>query len=290
MRPIKSLRLAGLLLTLSVSLTLVPETQAALAQEPLGPSAPDRRPVTIQRGGRTVQTTVLGTEPAPDGRPVRAGSLIVTFRPGAAHPARESAHRRGGALAADSLGLPHTGRVQIRPGAAPQAIAAYRSHPDVESVEPDYVVRATHTPNDPGFVVQWNMARIGMPTAWDRQRSGLGTRIAILDCGIFSSSSDGLASDDQPGHPDIRDKVVLERDFTASPTGTDDLCNHGTHVAGTAAASTNNGLGVAGVGYNAGILNGKVLGDDGSGSTSSVVAGIVWATDNGAKVINLSLG
>ena len=290
MHAIHSIRLTGMLLALSVSVPLAPDPPVALAQEPLASTAPDRRPATIQRGGRLVQTTVLGTELAPDGRPMRAGGLIVKFRPDAAGPARESAHRGAGVLAIDTLGLPDTGRVQVRPGTTARAIAAYRSRPDVEFVEPHYVVRTTHTTNDPGFAVQWNMTKIGMPSAWDREQSGSSTRIAILDCGIYSSSSDGLASDNRPGHPDIRDKVVLERDFTASPTGADDLYHHGTHVAGVAAASTNNGLGVAGVGYNSGIMNGKVLGDDGAGSVSTVVGGIVWAADNGAKVINMSLG
>ena len=290
MRQIHAARFAVVLLALILFVLPGPGVLLAQGQQPPGPSAPGRKTVTIERGGRMIQTTVLEQERAPDGRPMRAGSLIVKFRPGAAQPARESAHRGVGALAADPLGLPDAGRVQIQPGTTARAIAAYRAHPDVEFVEPDYVVRATHMPNDPGFVVQWGLTKIGMPAAWDHQQSGSGTRIAILDCGIFSSSSTWLTSDDQPGHPDIRDKVILERDFTASPHGADDLCNHGTHVAGIAAASTNNGLGVAGVGYNASILNGKVLGDDGLGSTSMAASGIVWAADNGARVINMSLG
>jgi thermitase len=83
---------------------------------------------------------------------------------------------------------------------------------------------------------------------------------------------------------------VARQDFSGSSTGTDDYCNHGTHVAGIAAANTNNGLGVAGVGYDTRLLNGKVLDDTGSGASSTIVNGITWATDNGASVINLSLG
>jgi subtilisin family serine protease len=84
--------------------------------------------------------------------------------------------------------------------------------------------------------------------------------------------------------------TVARRDFTGSPSGTDDFCDHGTHVAGIASANTNNGIGVAGVGYDTHLLNGKVLDDFGRGSVSTIAVGLYWAADNGAHVINMSLG
>ncbi len=68
-----------------------------------------------------------------------------------------------------------------------------------------------------------------------------------------------------------------------------DINGHGTHVAGIAAASTNNGGGISGAGYNANIMNVKVLGDGALGYDSDIIQGIYYAADNGAKVINLSL-
>src|SRR5205823_5931944 len=111
------------------------------------------------------------------------------------------------------------------------------------------------------------------------------------DCGIYEA------------HPDLAGKVVDRQDFTGdvanSPTdpATNDRCNHGTHVAGIASAVTNNNTGVAGVGYNTALMNGKVLIETyigsiltGEGTTSWIVAGIEWAASSGANVINMSLG
>jgi subtilisin family serine protease len=131
------------------------------------------------------------------------------------------------------------------------------------------------------------MRAIQAPAAWNVTHGAASIKIAILDCGIYEP------------HPDIAGKVVARKDFSGSPYATDDRCNHGTHVAGIASASTNNGAGVAGVGYNTSLMNGKILLEvyDGagnvigsSGSSTWIVSGIHWAVDNGARVINLSVG
>jgi subtilisin family serine protease len=136
--------------------------------------------------------------------------------------------------------------------------------------------------NDPLYSHQWALDQINAPQAWARGARGALTTIAVVDTGV------DLA------HPDLKAKLVAGRDFVAGktdcPPGPQDQNGHGTHVAGIAAAVTNNGIGVAGVAPAAKIMPVRVLDADGSGSSEDVVAGIRWAADHGAKVINLSLG
>jgi subtilisin family serine protease len=136
--------------------------------------------------------------------------------------------------------------------------------------------------NDPLFPRQWALDQVNAPEAWARGARGARTTIAIVDTGV------DLA------HPDLRAKLVPGDDFVAGardcPAGPQDENGHGTHVAGIAAAVTNNGIGVAGVARDARIMPVRVLDEEGSGSTDDVVAGIRWAADHGAEVINLSLG
>ncbi|MBI2034209.1 MAG: S8 family serine peptidase [Candidatus Levybacteria bacterium] len=178
-----------------------------------------------------------------------------------------------------------------------KALNAYKSNPNVEYVTVDRIARAIFTPNDPYLSQQWGLAKVNAPSAWDIAISSSQTRIAILDCGVYDSASTYRSPDGNFGHPDIRDKVISRINFTTA-SDADDFCNHGTHVAGIAAASTNNGIGVAGLGYNASIVNVKVLGDNGSGTFGWVINGILWASgcdtdpcgEKRAEIINMSLG
>lgn len=168
---------------------------------------------------------------------------------------------------------------------------ALSKNPNIEFAEPDYYAQTLSTPNDTFFDRQWGLENIGQtingvvgkvdadidaPTAWDTTQDGV--KVAILDVGINES------------HPDLAGKVVDRKDFTNSASGTNDVYGHGTHVAGIVAAVTDNSDGVAGVCPGCLLLNGKVLDDSGSGAYSWIANGIIWAADNGAKVINLSLG
>jgi len=136
-------------------------------------------------------------------------------------------------------------------------------------------------PNDPLRDHQWGLDQIKAPGAWSRGALGAGATIAVVDTGV------------DLGHPDLKSKLLpgvdLVTDETCTP-GAQDLNGHGTHVAGIAAAATNNGIGVAGTAPQAKILPVRVLDSTGSGTAADIDAGIRWAADHGAQVINLSLG
>jgi serine protease len=135
--------------------------------------------------------------------------------------------------------------------------------------------------NDPLFSKQWGLDQIDAPEAWARGVSGAGTVIAVVDTGVDLN------------HPDLQRKLVQGADVVAGkrdcPPGPQDENGHGTHVAGIAAAVTDNGIGVAGTAPDAEIMPVRVLDADGSGTSDDVAAGIRYAADHGADVINLSL-
>jgi len=193
------------------------------------------------------------------------------------------------------------------------------SDPNVEYAEPDRILRHTLTPNDPRYNEQWHYFEtaggINAPLAWDKS-TGNGVVVAVIDTGYRPHAD--LAGTILPGYDFISDTFVANdgglRDTDASDPG--DWINpgecgpgdpaafqssswHGTHVAGTIAARTNNSLGVAGVAFNARIVPARVLGKCG-GFTSDIADAIVWtsggtvsgvpANANPAKVLSISLG
>ncbi|MFD5595886.1 S8 family peptidase [Streptomyces griseorubiginosus] len=122
------------------------------------------------------------------------------------------------------------------------------------------------------------VAQIGAPAAWAAGYDGKGVKVAVLDTGIDTT------------HPDLASAVKASKNFTGTDS-TDDMAGHGTHVAATLAGSGERSGGrYKGVAPGAGILNAKVLDDNGEGSDSGVIAGLEWAAGQGAKVANLSLG
>lgn len=158
-----------------------------------------------------------------------------------------------------------------------------RRSPNVNYAEPNYKAYAYEITNDPGILEKWQwgmyktQAASSGESAWNLSKGNAGIKVAVLDTGIDSS------------HEDLAGKVSAVRNCTNSAKA-EDFNGHGTHVAGIIAATSNNSKGVSGIGYNISLINAKVLGDDGSGYYSWIADCMVWATDQGAKVINLSLG
>ena len=151
----------------------------------------------------------------------------------------------------------------------------------VDYVEEDYQAKAAALPNDPFYPDQWGLKNINAQGAWDADVGSESVVIAILDTGINKEN------------PDLKNKVIASvscLSFSCRDYQTSDPAGHGTHVAGIAAAVTNNNEGIAGLSWNSKLMSVKVLDDGGSGYYSQIADGIIWAADNGADVINLSLG
>lgn len=157
-------------------------------------------------------------------------------------------------------------------------MALYNALDEVEYVEPNYTVEAFLTPNDAFYAYQYGPQKISAPAAWDVTTSNSNIRIAIVDTGV------------QTNHPDLVNKLLPGYNFVNGNSNVTDVNGHGTHVAGIAAAATNNNLGIAGIAPSARILPVKALADNGSGISTNIANGIVYAANQGAQVINLSLG
>lgn len=157
-------------------------------------------------------------------------------------------------------------------------IAKLQSNPNVEFAEPNFIAHASLTPNDTYYLqYQPELKKIQVDLAWDIS-NGSGIKVAVLDTGA------------QANHPDLAGKVVLQYDCVTEDAIAEDVNGHGTHTAGTIGANTNNGTGVAGVGYGCQLMIGKVLGNNGSGTYADIIQGLRWAADNKAKIISMSLG
>ena len=186
------------------------------------------------------------------GRAAVAGHLLVGFVDGVGKSGKDDVHAKVGQHLASRRQVSPDGGVELIGVDASTSIEelarSYRADKRIRFAEPDYVVRISDTPNDQYFSLQWGLSKIAAPAAWSVSHGSGSVYVAILDSGIFDEAAGSNAQDGLPGHPDLRGKVVADRDFVGSPYGTDDVFGHGSHVAGTVAAATNNSVGVAGAG------------------------------------------
>jgi len=166
-------------------------------------------------------------------------------------------------------------------GNVQSTVASLQKSGLVEYAEPNYVMRATALrlePNDPMIKEQYAVDKLQLREAWDINQGSEKTLLAIVDTGIDYN------------HPEFAGRVINGKDFANNDNDSMDDQGHGTHCAGIAAASANNGVGIAGVAPGVKLLGVKVLAANGSGSYEGVANGIIYAADQGAKVISMSLG
>lgn len=209
--------------------------------------------------------------------------IIVKFKPYTSSSLKNSLFQSFGIQRKEALRLSQTYVVNIPERRAGEIIGRFLKNPLVEYAEEDYVVKAVEIPNDPLFPDQWGLSKIKSPSSWDISHGLSSINIAIVDTGISAS------------HADLGSKITKAANCTTSSgciliSSAFDDNGHGSHVAGIASSATNNSTGISGTAYDTSLVSVKVLDSNGSGYYSWVANGIVWAADNGAKVINLSLG
>ncbi len=243
-------------------------------------------------------------------RRFRPGGVLVKFKEGTSATAVQAALSRQGLSIKREI--PHLGIKSLAvPSGQELAIAEdMRRNPSVEYAELDYLASVAIIPSDPRWNNQWAPTKIGAPAAWEITMGSEEIIIAVIDTGVKLDHPDLAAKiwanpgeipangldDDQNGKVDDVHGWHFYHHCSNSdclPAEDNDLQDdngHGTHVAGIAAAETDNEIGIAGISWGAQLMPVKVLDEYGDGWYSDVIAGIVYATDNGADIINLSLG
>jgi len=223
--------------------------------------------------------------------------VMVKFKPSLREPLLGATSRAYGLEKLDRIPVLEIYKFRVPESlTVEEMVQALKRNPDVEYAEPNYIAHIAATPNDAYFKSQYALLNTGQQigssgpsgtaghdikatSAWDETKGSADVTIAIVDTGV-----DLL-------HPDLKAKIKSAgRDFVNDDNDATDDNGHGTMVAGVAAADTNNDAGIAGVAWNCRILPVKVIDASGNGYYDQIVAGIRWAVDNGASVINMSIG
>jgi serine protease len=219
------------------------------------------------------------------------GEVIVRYEDGTEQATQASVASGSGTQVAGTL-PGGTTQLEVEDGeSVGETISELRTDPNVAYAVPNYVARASAFPNDPGFPMQWNFSGpfgINMPEAWalaSRRGApgGRGAVVAVLDTGVAYRKLGPFRR-----APDLR-SFVRGYDFVDGDRYPLDLNGHGTHVAGTIAEATNNGIGAAGIAYGARIMPVRTLDMFGAGDAMTVARGIRYAARHHADVINMSL-
>jgi len=204
-------------------------------------------------------------------------TLMVRFKPGVDNEGREVILNLLGARVVDEIQPIGVLIISVpsRSLSIVRRILAYYS-PLIDFIEEDKAVLSSLTPNDPYYSSEWHLQKINAPGAWDISTGSSSIIVAVLDSGV------------DPSHPDLKDRLVQGYNFYDNNYDTSDVYGHGTKVAGVIAAATNNGIGVASVGWSASIMPIRVTDASGYALVSLISKGLIYAADNGARVAVLS--
>lgn len=257
----------GLVLAGLLSCLVAGTGTASAAAGPAGGNRPQAPTLPPDRGGRHLR------EQDPEARPDSdAGTVLVKMKRG--HGASEL-----GRTVVRTI--PHTGYALVRArDSAGRDLGRLQRDDRVDHAEPNYVATAFQVPNDPLLAKhkQPYLARLHLPAAWDRVHGDPSLKVAVVDTGVDADS------------PDLAGRVASGIDIVNGDADPADDEGHGTMVAGIVAAQAGNGIGIAGVAWSATVLPVKVLDETGTGTYADIATGIVWAADNGARIINVSAG
>jgi|GEM_PF-321785 len=229
--------------------------------------------------GAVAHAAPAGAPPAsPPAAPGQSDSvlLLVKFKSSASAADADTAIRAVGAESVRNLSQIRTRIVRVPAAARDRMIGAFRRQPAVQQVNAAVTFSRAGDPSDAYYAQQWALPKIGWDQAYNVVAINGTAAIAVLDTGVDAN------------HPDLAGRVVGGQSFLGDGTGDPnvDPNGHGTALAGIAAASVDNGEGIAGVAYaGTSVQSVQVLGADGLGSDADVVPGVLWAADNGAKVI-----
>jgi serine protease len=217
--------------------------------------------------------------------------LVVGFTASASPAEREQALRRLRLVVVRAV--PPLDLVRVRRTGAALNPATELTDPAIASVAPlgRFQQASVPAPDDPAFAKQWNLPLIQIPDAWEVSK-GKGATVALLDTGVafedfdtFERAPDLAGTTFVPGHDFVDGDEHPNDDLNPQAS---DRPGHGTHSASIIAATTGNGLGSAGVAPEAALMPVRVLDTSGSGTDDQIAAGIVFAADHGAQVVNMS--
>lgn len=212
------------------------------------------------------------------GQEVVPGRLLVGFKEHVTPEQAQNVMKSMGARSSRQIGDLSVHVVELPAAANPKALArAFQGRTEIEFMEEDVILEPTQiTPNDPQYANQWHLPKIQAPMAWVSNTGSSAIKIAILDSGV------------DPTHEDLYSRLTPGYNTYDGNTNTADVYGHGTKVAGSAGASGNNGVGVAGVSWGTLIMPIRVTDTYGYATASTLAAGLNWAANNGARVANMS--